>query len=287
MTLGLVLLGPTSPAMAYRQTKTCLTQPERDPRAPTNIPTCSPGEVGAPVSWPRRQVRYQISSPGAQQQPDPQAALQAVRAAMREWSAQRCSDFEFVYDGEAAATQRASDDGVNLIAWVEEGWAQSSAVIALTTTVMTHGGVLIDADLELNAVAYRFSAQPEGVAPGSVDLSNTVAHEAGHMLGLDEVSEPEATMHYKAAPDETLKRTLHPDDIAGLCTIYPAGLRGLHDAPSTDSPTDADPEDRDGGCCAVVSHGSPGDEGSGRALLLGVLCVGVMARMRRPPQLKR
>ncbi|HEX7622738.1 MAG TPA: hypothetical protein VF400_04135, partial [Anaeromyxobacteraceae bacterium] len=66
-----------------------------------------------------------------------------------------------------------------------------------------------------------------------IDIGNTVTHEAGHMLGLDHVCVPGAAAPSNACPvggsameptagaGDTDKRTLKPDDIDGVCRIYP------------------------------------------------------------------
>jgi hypothetical protein len=127
-------------------------------------------------------------------------------------------------------------------------WAHSTSVIALTTTSYNrHIGNVVDADMEFNASPsggggrFRFTATP-GTTPvctradqqGCVDtdLQNTATHEAGHFLGLSHSPEPDATMYASAPLGETTKRTLSPDDVAGLCDVYPAGA-----PPTTCTPT--------------------------------------------------
>lgn len=69
-----------------------------------------------------------------------------------------------------------------------------------------------------------------------MDLRNTLTHEAGHFLGLAHpcsgtacAAHPELqplTMFPSTSPGEVQKRTLDPDDVAGVCAIYPAGGGG-------------------------------------------------------------
>jgi hypothetical protein len=73
------------------------------------------------------------------------------------------------------------------------------------------------------------------------DLQNTVTHEAGHVVGLahpcDDAGTPacgsplppwetvpyvERTMYPSTAVGEVTKRSLSPDDVGGVCAIYPA-----------------------------------------------------------------
>jgi uncharacterized protein (TIGR03382 family) len=75
-----------------------------------------------------------------------------------------------------------------------------------------------------------------------MDVQNTVTHEAGHFIGLAHPCESDSanaqqngvplcsahpemeptTMFPSASPREISKRTLDPDDVDGVCTIYPA-----------------------------------------------------------------
>ena len=59
-----------------------------------------------------------------------------------------------------------------------------------------------------------------------MDLQNTVTHEAGHFIGLAHSAVAGATMNATTAPRETTKRDLAPDDVQGVCAIYPASGGG-------------------------------------------------------------
>jgi hypothetical protein len=128
----------------------------------------------------------------------------------------------------------ANDDCANKY----DCWAYSADAIALTTTSYDYQtGQIFDADIELNEADFDFTTYdpptpacsanqtPESVDGGCIatDLQNTVTHEAGHMLGLGHTTDRNATMYPSASIGEISKRTLHDDDIAGLCAIYPSG----------------------------------------------------------------
>lgn len=82
-----------------------------------------------------------------------------------------------------------------------------------------------------------------------IDLQNTLTHEIGHFIGLSHPcgdpglpacsSDPgyvQTTMYPQTTAGDVAKRTLSPDDVAGLCAIYPAS----------------------GGGCGCGSGGAPG-----------------------------
>lgn len=90
-----------------------------------------------------------------------------------------------------------------------------------------------------------------------IDLQNTLTHEAGHFIGLAHPCElslgnctpamQTTTMYPATTPGDVQKRTLSPDDIAGICAIYPSN----------------------GGGCGCGSGGAPG----AFAALLAVLAL--------------
>ncbi|MGC4122393.1 MAG: MYXO-CTERM sorting domain-containing protein [Myxococcales bacterium] len=124
-------------------------------------------------------------------------------------------------------------------------WEGSLQTIALTTTTFNNKtGELLDADIELNGAGFVFSTvdgptcsnPPPRPATNCVatDVRNTLTHEVGHIVGLDHpdlspedtvdhTHDAEDTMYSSASLGDTNKRTLHQDDIDGLCAIYPKG----------------------------------------------------------------
>ena len=156
----------------------------------------------------------------------------------------------------------------------EECYATAAA--ALTTLFFVddedsdRNGEILDADIELNGVNFSISA--DGSSLGSAacmsDLRNTFTHEVGHLLGLDHTcwtnvgphpvdgegnpvpscggalppAITEATMFNYQDCGEESKSTLEPDDVAGICAIYPLA----------DNPNECSEVVNQRGCCAVA-----------------------------------
>lgn len=125
-------------------------------------------------------------------------------------------------------------------------------IVALTSVLYDPGtGRIMDADMEVNGwdgVGGTLGVPPRhgwyftcvdsaGATCGTygqggcsyIDLQNTVTHEVGHFLGLAHTPpfDPRTpqdswpTMDANTRPSETWKRSLSPDDVAGVCAIYP------------------------------------------------------------------
>jgi hypothetical protein len=162
--------------------------------------------------------------------------VNAVQAAFNAWTIHACSDMQIIFGGttprDDAGYDQSKTNNINLVVWIESQWqthecpeekpvCREARAIALTTTTYdTYTGQIVDADIEMNGEGFVFSATATTTV---MDIQNTVAHEAGHTLGLDHSSDDEATMWNDAESGETKKRDLIQDDIDGLCFVYPAG----------------------------------------------------------------
>ena len=110
---------------------------------------------------------------------------------------------------------------------------ESSSGDALAFTVVTSElstGRILDADTAFDAFDFQFRDLVTGGCDGTVDadrcadVQDTMAHEAGHFLGLAHSDDASATMYFAVTGlNETSKRDLSADDVNGLCAIYPLG----------------------------------------------------------------
>jgi MYXO-CTERM domain-containing protein len=174
----------------------------------------------------------------------------------------------------------------------------SSAAAGITTAVFvddgtsSRDGAIVDADIEING--HDFAIALDGVSLGTTscqaELANTLTHELGHLHGLEhtclaagdpprtdgagnpvpdctQTSDPaiiDATMYPFQDCGETKKETLEPDDINGICTVYPTAKD-----PGTCSPVGSG----GGGCCSTSDHPEA-------VLLLGGLTMLLLRRRR-------
>jgi len=108
--------------------------------------------------------------------------------------------------------------------WEKLGYAKDAYALTFVWHYSDTGEIL-DADMEINSRDGVYLDCETNICFRSnmFDLQNTVTHEVGHYLGLAHSEVSESTMYKDATPGETEKRSLHEDDIEGLCAAYPPG----------------------------------------------------------------
>jgi hypothetical protein len=158
-------------------------------------------------------------------------AKRIIDAAFGTWVSSKCSDGEApgiaVSDMGAAecAEVRYNPDTANqnLIVFRDTNWPyrDPNNTLGLTTvTFDADSGEIFDADMEINSSGHNLSITDQVPANG-FDLASVITHEAGHFLGLAHATSSTSTMYASYKPGTTALRTLSPDDVAGLCAIYP------------------------------------------------------------------
>ena len=190
--------------------------------------------------WNQLPAPFHINSAGS---PNANKLLtyQAIQKGFSTWNAVTCSCFSFQYKGLTSSTVLGYDinhpnDNINLIIFQTKKWPHISNAVGVTSTIYNQNtGEIIAFDMELNNITYLFSINGKpiknksGFLQPTIDIQNTVTHEAGHALGLDHTLNFAATMYASAPPGETSKRTLHQDDINGLCAVYKKTTQGTCD----------------------------------------------------------
>ncbi|MFQ6114545.1 MAG: carboxypeptidase regulatory-like domain-containing protein, partial [bacterium] len=183
-------------------------------------------------------VPITINSSGSKQAPGEETAI-AVRRAMQTWNDVSSSFFEFT-DAGLTDQDFAAFDGINIVVFDTAGsnFPIGTNVLAFSRTFTTDdqlGFRAIESDLVFNARDFAFIV---GSNQNSFDIETITLHELGHHLGLSHagggrdtgVTDPgsagcgpviQAAVMFFAGPPGAIKRTLHPDDIAGITQIYP------------------------------------------------------------------
>jgi hypothetical protein len=190
------------------------------------------GDPETPLFWRYRWVVVHVANDTCDDVPADNVQL-AIARSMAAWNtaAEPCSDFMLIDGGYPTGATTNLDGGdadmENRVFWREDVWPEDvpQETLAITTQVYRRAsGQIIDADIDLNGVHFYWT---DTDAPGEAytDVENTMTHELGHLLGLAHVFDESSTMYGTSDPGDLEKRSLAEDDAAGLCFVYPRGLR--------------------------------------------------------------
>lgn len=195
--------------------------------------------AGEPLQWPSSCVGFAFDMSGS-------ATLlmddvrDAITKAFFAWTTVDCGggrrpSIKLIDQGTVSCRKsevRSSGPNVNVIYFRDDGWEYKSVDDTLATAKVQFDpktGVIRDADIAINSAINDFTVGDKNVGQ---DLQAVMTHEAGHFLGLDHSSDPEATMYFAYDKGETKQRELSEDDVKAICAVYP---------PERDVPCDATP----------------------------------------------
>lgn len=211
-------------------------------------------EQGDPIRWPAGSVELDADLGDRVMSGGP--ARGVVARVVARWAAHLPPGLGLALAPPEVPGMPTEHDGLNVVRWVTDADDPDYEPEALATTMITYStrhGVILDADIVVNAVDNPWTIV-EGDCEGGYDLENALTHELGHLLGLDhETGRRDATMYPTMRTCDTDKRGLSDDDIAGVQSLY----QGMEPAP---------------GCSAG---------GRGAGLLLPLLAIACLIRRRR------
>ena len=179
--------------------------------------------------------------------------------------------------------QNRTGPNANGVIFQDQRWDYGTEIIGLTTVSFDgRTGEIIGADMQINTFIYGVEFTPEG-------LSYTIAHESGHFFGLAHSREAGSLMFFQSSAGITASPALTPDDVAGICAIYPPLPATSSSAPLCDPDPRAGAFEPAGGfapdcggdvtaACAIP----PGAPGAGAASIgLAAASISVAGRRRR------
>lgn len=165
-----------------------------------------------------------LVSPANQDGQSASAVIAAVRAAMDDWNSQGGSGFTFTYGGQVNDIA-SGYDGRNVVLFRNE----SPGYIAYTYSWWDSSNRLLDSDMLIYDPGFNYYATDGTCDPNSgygVYVHDIATHEFGHVLGLSHSTVADATMAASYEPCSTTQRSLAPDDIAGIQSLYGRGSGG-------------------------------------------------------------
>jgi MYXO-CTERM domain-containing protein len=222
--LGLAALLPARTASAFCRTATC-------GKAGTgqNCVPVQPGDCGISLFWASPCVGYSIQQ-DASSKVSFAATEKIMKASFAAWEGATCAGgTPHIAATELAAAECAKHEynqekgNTNLIVFRDDAWPYegSSNTLALTTvTYNLDTGEIYDADMEVNSHDNDLTTSDTGAV---FDVQSITTHEAGHFLGLAHSATATATMFPAYQQHDLELRSLDPDDILGICAIYPPG----------------------------------------------------------------
>jgi len=148
------------------------------------------------------------------------AAVSAIQFAMNVWNTQGGSPFRYVYGGPASDTTNAYDNR-NVVLFRN---ASNGSSIATTYSWWDSSSHLLDSDIIVWDGGFTFFTGDAGcgIVPNAAYLEDVATHELGHALGLNHSSYTDATMYPSYSYCSQELRTLAPDDIAAVQSLYGA-----------------------------------------------------------------
>jgi MYXO-CTERM domain-containing protein len=209
---------------------------------------------GTPLAWASMPVTYELNQ-AASTQVSLDEATPIFDAAFAAWAEASCpttgpdggdshpalsferlapTDAVFVpCAADAEACEDAQSVGPHQIVFRDDAWTYDDSENAIALTTVTFGvddGHVRSANMEINSHDFVLStaATPP---PGEISLAAIAKHEAGHFIGLAHAQTQDAVMYAFYQPGAI---ALMPDDIAGVCTVYPPASPSGGCACSTD-----------------------------------------------------
>jgi hypothetical protein len=235
---------------------------------------------GLQVWWDDLTIHYAFNPERGSKDLSQADVREVFAQAFATWRAASCDDgspgFDFIEDPEPSdevdPSHTLGQKNFNTMSfrpadeWLVKDNYPPEAFALTTIHYEIHSGQLYGADMELNEGMGPWVRCPDsGCPPNVTDLANVVTHEAGHVIGLGESYNDEATMRWWGNKGDIDKRDLAQDDLTGLCEMYSPEAqlereRAMHKKP--------------GGRCDISRTGSPA------MLVFWILAVGVLWRRR-------
>jgi hypothetical protein len=190
-------------------------------------------ECGADLHFEAPALEYDVVFPAE----DPSFSASA-RYAFDQWGIAMGGVLVPLYVGPSEFGARSGDQRTTIEKVSTFPFADGETTVGFTQQLYDcASGVLVDADIILNAEHFRFEPDTRG----AIDPASAIVHEAGHVFGLGHTcGDPRGTFPscFNLPPDRadeilstvmaptlsvsTVRRDLLPDDIAGIRALYGA-----------------------------------------------------------------
>ncbi|HSP14098.1 MAG TPA: matrixin family metalloprotease [Thermoanaerobaculia bacterium] len=178
-----------------------------EPLAASARLTYTIGSQAVPVSWPAAAfpIKYRVDSRLANALPNATAIIDRAFAI---WAGVPDANLSFQSLGVADGL-KPGNDGKNTISLTDDLF-ENQSVIAMTTNWYDGSGKVTEADIQVDG----------GMVNGNYNIQQALAHEVGHLLGLDHSAVLSSIM-YPWVPRGNETPVLDSDDRIAIASIYP------------------------------------------------------------------
>lgn len=179
------------------------------------------------VRWAKPNLTYYLDPNGAPDISDG-SDIKAIHASFDDWEAVSCSALTFQFLGNTSNKSvlpiSGQTNGKNELVFVNDSkWTFGQYVLGVTSPLYYYDGAIFEADIAFNGYLQSWSTTGNY---WKVDVKSVAIHEIGHFFGLQHVLygyDPNDPPTMAPAADPYGKTaTLHADDKAGACFLYPA-----------------------------------------------------------------
>lgn len=284
-------LATPSPAAAYCFAAAC---DGIDPNL-QEASVCEPAQLedcdGPPLRWTGGCTGFTVHEAGSSQV-GVGTMIEVAKQAFALWDGVDCGageppsvHVEFMGEASCGVVEYNKQAGnTNVIVFRDDAWPhadETHSVARTTTTFDPNSGALLDADIEINTATFALTTTE---LTDSYDLVSVMAHEAGHFLGMGHSADPEATMFRVYQAGTTDLRSLEPDDVAGICALYPPGNKdtSCNPIPKHGFAPDCGQEQEYGDCSALPGRRPGGGDSAPWLMALSIALLRARIASRRP-----
>ena len=151
---------------------------------------------GIAVAWDQSCVKMVVHNSDIPAPLTPAIVLAATSAAGAAWGREEftCTPLRVTTTATSEPAGPATNDGVNRVMFRRDKWCRvpadpavpcyDPAMLAVTTLTSSVDGVIIDADIEVNAVDHSWDDLVKNPMGAGEDLESALVHEFGHLIGL-------------------------------------------------------------------------------------------------------